>query len=116
MKIEWSTMDTPVRPLTFLVGPDGVLAGGFTAGPGTTTTAPGRVDVVASGRDEQLWLRSWLGSGWTSWTPLGGRVVAGAELVSTGAGNLVALVRGADQRLYQRARVGGSWQAWTRLP
>lgn len=32
-KIDWSTMDTPTGPLTFLVGPDGVVAGGFTADP-----------------------------------------------------------------------------------
>lgn len=32
-KIEWSTMDTPVGPLTFLIGPDGVMGGGFTTDP-----------------------------------------------------------------------------------
>lgn len=35
MKIEWTTMDTPPGPLTLLAGPDGLLAGGFVAGPET---------------------------------------------------------------------------------
>ncbi len=31
MKLEWSTIDTPTGPLTLVVGPDGLVAGGFKA-------------------------------------------------------------------------------------
>jgi len=33
MKLEWSTMDTPVGPLTFIASPDALVAGGFTTDP-----------------------------------------------------------------------------------
>lgn len=106
-------------------GPDGdrhFYAGGGRSNPMSapcaTYSSPGRLEVVAVGRDGGVWHAARESGDWTPWTCLGGEVVGKPAVTSWGADRLDVFVVGTDRQVYHKALDGPAWSgsdAWEPL-
>ena len=99
----------------------------FTASSGTSsalvTSAPAvcaqdanSLDLFAKGTDNALWWKHYQsGSGWSSWTSLGGYLTSSPAAVSQSTGKIDVYVRGGDGALWQREYGNGAWGSWSSL-
>jgi hypothetical protein len=115
--------ETPVPPTwsgwTGLAPPPVGLATPPSA-PTVSSWGPGRLDLFAQGKDNNLWHR-WTtdgGSSWSAWENLGappGGVVDSPGAVSWGINRVDVFVRGSDNALWHKWWDGASWNGWERL-
>ena len=102
--------------------PGSYRATGTTPGPGVMAAAPAvaswgvnRLDTIAVATDQQPWHRSWDGTAWSAWDPLGGRFAADPGLSTWGAGRLDVFGRGTDGALWHKWYDAGAWHPWESL-
>jgi hypothetical protein len=90
---------------------------GQSAGVDVTSSASGRLDLVAVAPDGTLRYRSRTGSTWSSWTNLGGKAFPSTvKLVSRAPGKLDLFVRSEEAAIAHRSYVEGSgWDSWESL-
>jgi uncharacterized protein YvpB len=69
------------------------------------------VDVFVRGSDGGLWHRSWDGSTWNWWEPLGGALASGPTVTSSAPDRLDVFVSGSDLSIYQ-LWWDGAWHGW----
>ena len=93
------------------------LGGGLLPGtaPAVVWTSSGRLELLAVGTDRQVWRRSMTASGWSGWSPLGGRTDADVAAASTGTGSLTVVVRGGDRAAWRRTLGSSGDSGWTSL-
>jgi hypothetical protein len=91
--------------------------GGLVLGaPDLATAGTGRVDLVARGTDNAVWLRTFNGSSWGGWASLGGVVIDAPTIVSWGTNRLDVFATGLDHQLWHRWTTDGSnWFGWEPL-
>jgi hypothetical protein len=73
--------------------------GGFVralTAPAATATGDNRLVVSVVGNDRQSWSRTWNGTSWTPWGPMGGNITGDVSLSSPQPGRAVLATRGAD--------------------
>jgi len=85
------------------------------AKPTAVSWAPGRLDVFVRGVDSALYHKSFSGSAWSGWEPLGGRLLGNPHAVTVGPGRLDIFVRGTDSALYRKSFSGNAWSGWEPL-
>jgi hypothetical protein len=92
----------------------------FNSAPGAVSWGTGRTDVVARGEDNQVYIRTYASSTWTSWQPLSGSTVASApSITSWGANRLDVFARKSDNSLMVNSCTGncsaaqGAWSGWS---
>ena len=79
----------------------------------TVAAAPApTLDIVTRGFDDRAWTRQWTGSGWTSWTSLGGVLASDPDAAASGGDRLDVVARGSDWAIWLRTRSGGAWTGW----
>ena len=94
------------------------LGGGTAYAPGIARSAAGRLDVLVTGTDQNLWLkgRPAGSSSWSGWTDLGGSVNGRPAVVALANGYLDTFSRGTDGQIWERyRRPSGTWSGWTAL-
>ena len=89
------------------------LGGIVVDSPAATTPAPGRLDVVVRGVDDQLW-HKWFDAGsWSGWEALGGLTTAGPATTWSGD-RFDVFVNGIDGQLWHKWW-DGAWSDWVPL-
>ncbi len=94
------------------------LGGGTAYAPGIARSAAGRLDVLVTGTDQNLWLkgRPAGSSSWSGWADLGGSVNGRPAVVALANGYLDTFSRGTDGQIWERyRRPSGTWSGWTAL-
>jgi hypothetical protein len=93
------------------------LGGSLTSKPAVASWSANRLDVFGRGGDGELWHRSWNGSFWSSWEPLGGALLAGTgpAVASWGPNRLDVIVTGLDHSVWHISWNGSFWSAWEPL-
>ena len=92
------------------------LGGQILGAPDAATWFSGRLDVVARGTDNHVYLRTYDGAFWGGWIDLGGQVFDAPSIVSWGAGRLDIFAAGTDQQLWHRWTTNGTnWSHWEPL-
>jgi hypothetical protein len=90
------------------------LGGILTSDPAAVSWSSGKVDVVARGTDNAIWIRSWTAStGWNNWASLGGVATSGPDIASCTAGHLDVFVRGTDNGYWQLGYNAFNTTPWT---
>ena len=88
------------------------LGGVATSGSDASASGPSATDVFVRGTDSGLWHRSWNGTSWGNWQPLGGVLMSKPGAVAQ-SGQTSVFVRGTDNQLWtirSNAGVFGAWQ------
>ncbi len=93
------------------------LGGILTSDPSAVSWAAGRLDVFARGTDNGIWIRSFNGSTWNAWAPLGGPgpsgiATSGPDAASCASGHLDVFARGTDNGYWQLGFSGSTWTGW----
>ncbi|MEY2402792.1 MAG: hypothetical protein QOD38_343, partial [Acidimicrobiaceae bacterium] len=92
------------------------LGGQVLGAPDLATWGSGRVDLVARGTDNAVWLRTFNGSTWGNWINLGGVVIDAPTIVSWGTNRLDVFATGTDHQLYHAWSTNGTnWVGWEPL-
>jgi hypothetical protein len=98
---------------------DNVLNWDFEAAPGSgpdpSSQAPNRLDAFVRGTDDQLYQKTWNGSTWSAFIPLGGVLTSDPTAVSWADGRIDVFVRGTDNQLWHKWFADGGWSAWEPL-
>ncbi len=91
------------------------LAGKVLYGPAVASwDGTQRLDVFATGLNQNVYHRWRQGSKWSAWENLGFRSTASPTVMSTGPRQLSLFARGTDGALWTK-RFDGIWRPWTRL-
>jgi uncharacterized protein YvpB len=77
-----------------------------------TASTSGRLDVFVRGTDNQLYQRTFNGSAWGNWLPLGGQLAAEPAAVESADGSIDVFVRGTDNGLYRKTWTPAGWSGW----
>jgi hypothetical protein len=91
------------------------LGGVLIGGPDASASSASKADVFVRGTDNQLWHKSWNGTGWGSWEPLGGVLTSDPGVVALGPSNISVFVRGSDNQLWELSWNGSAWSNWQPL-
>ena len=91
------------------------LGGVLIGGPDASASSASKADVFVRGTDNQLWHKSWNGTGWGSWEPLGGVLTSDPGVVALGPSNISVFVRGSDNQLWELSWNGSAWSDWQPL-
>lgn len=71
-----------------------------------------RLDVFVRGSDQGLWHRSFDGTRWSNWDPLGGVLGSDPAAVSWGPGRIDIFVKGTDGRPWHMTFANGGFNTW----
>jgi hypothetical protein len=85
------------------------------SGPDPSSQAPNRLDAFVRGTDDQLYQKTWNGSTWSNFIPLGGVLTSDPAAVSWADGRIDVFVRGTDNQLWHKWFADGGWSAWEPL-
>lgn len=78
------------------------LGGTIASGPDAVSWGDGRIDVVARGNDNAVYLKSYASGAWGGWVSLGGNAVGDPAISSQESGRLNVFYRGTDNNLYHK--------------
>ena len=90
------------------------LDGVATSGTGSASTSAASTEVVVRGTDNGLWHRTWNGTQWGPWSPVGGVLSSGPGAVAQSTKTYV-FVRGSDNQLWTNNAIGGVFGNWQPL-
>ncbi len=87
-------------------------------GPAACSWGSGRVDVFVQGTNGALYHKAWLGTSWSSWQSLGGKLTSAPAATATPAtgssGNQIGVfVVGTDSAVWYLRWDGTAWSRWT---
>jgi hypothetical protein len=71
--------------------------------------APNRLDIFAIWSDLSMYHKSWTGSSWSGWSPLGGEFKSGPAVASWGPNRLDVFGLGKSLGMYHKAWMGDHW-------
>jgi outer membrane protein assembly factor BamB len=93
------------------------LGGQLSSGPDASSwPSTGQIDVFARCLDGSLCHKTFIpGTGWGSWSYLGGRLTSDPSAVSWANGRIDVFTRGPDNGLWHIYFDGGSWSGWQDL-
>jgi len=100
---------------SYQADPYGGRASAFGGMPSVAAPAANQLELAGTGRDRQLWHRSWSGTAWSAWDAQGGVVTGDVGVASYASGRLDVFVRGQDNALWHKAMSGGAWGGWEGL-
>ena len=73
------------------------------------------MEAFVVGTDSALWYKTWDGSSWTDWSPLGGVLLSPPAVTSRAPGLLNIYVVGTDNALWGSWCSSGEWTTWGKL-
>lgn len=83
--------------------------------PAAVSWGEGRIDVFVMGLDQQVWHLDYGSRGWSSWEPLGGKVLYGCAAASTGLNQVSVFATGVDHNIYSRSFDRNVWTDWRKV-
>jgi hypothetical protein len=88
------------------------IYGEVSSAPAVSSRGVGILDVFVRGMDNALWVKSLLpGSGWNSWTSIGGVLTSAPSSVSWSSSRIDVVARGSYNHPWHWAWNGASWSA-----
>jgi hypothetical protein len=82
---------------------------------GPDPSSQASIEVFVRGTDDQLYFKTWNGSTWSEFTPLGGVLTSDPTAVSWENGRIDVFVRGTDNGLWHKWFANGAWSEWEPL-
>ena len=93
-----------------------VPGNGFTVSGPATTSYNGNDYGFVRGANDRIYVNSFNGTTWSSWSEVLGGVTPSAPAATTIGNTLNLFVRGTDNTIYTNTLNGTSWSGWSQVP